>query len=60
MFNKFIEKFRLDEPSSYASIATGLVATGVSIPEPITAGTSLALAGVFSLVGWAMKEKGKK
>lgn len=60
MITKFISRFNLDEPSTWASLATGLVAAGVSIPEPITAGSSLLLAGIFSLVGVFKREKGKK
>ena len=60
MFAKFISRFNLDEPSTYASIAVGLTTVGVTVPEPITAGTSFLLSGIFSLIGWFMKEKNKK
>lgn len=57
---KVIDKLNLDEPSTYASFATALVTTGVTIPEPIIATSSLLLAGIFSLIGVFKKEKGKK
>lgn len=57
---EFIEKFNLDEPSTYASFATGLIAFGVAVPEPITMTISLLLAGICSIFGIFKKEKGKK
>lgn len=59
MFNKFIEKFNLNEPSTYASFAVALTTFGVAVPEPIIAGVSFILSGAFSLAGWVKKEKKK-
>ena len=56
---EFIEKFNLDEPSTYASFAAGLIAFGVYVPEPIIATTSLILAGICSIFGIFKKEKKK-
>ena len=55
-----IKKFNLDEPSTYSGAAAGLVALGVTVPEPIIATVSLILAGIASAFGIFKKEKGKK
>jgi hypothetical protein len=57
---QIIDKFNLDEPSTYSAAAAGLVAIGVSIPEPIIMTVSLVLAGICSAFGIFKKEKGKK
>ena len=55
-----IDKFNLDEPSTYSAIAAGLITVGITIPEPITATVSLILSGIASAFGIFKKEKGKK
>ena len=56
---EIVERFNLDEPSTYNAFALGLVGVGVYIPEPIIQSTSLILSGIFTLFGWLKSEKGK-
>lgn len=59
-FAQAIEKFNLDEPSTYTAFAVGLTTIGVSIPEPVISSTSFILSGIFSMFGWIKSEKGKQ
>lgn len=55
-FTQIIRKFNLNEPSTYTAFAVGLTTIGVTIPEPIIAGTSFILSGIFSIAGWLKSE----
>jgi len=48
---------RLSEPSSYASLTGILAMVGVSVPSGLMQNIVMALAGVFGIVGFFLKEK---
>ena len=51
---------RLQEPSSWASLATLLIGAGVAIPQEIVGNVASALAAVAGIVGFFLREKGGK
>lgn len=49
---------RLKEPSTYASLATGLTLVGVNVPSGFAQGVSFILAGIVCVAAFFLKEKG--
>ena len=54
---KLIDRFK--EPSSWAGLAAGLGALGVSVPAGIVQGASLVGAGICVLLSVILKEGGQ-
>lgn len=51
---------RLNEPSSHAALAVLLMNIGFTVDEDTTQGICFILSGIFSAIGFLMKDSQKK